>query len=67
MRVYKIFNIGDNVQFNTDWFPARQNDIAEVTKEEPLKIGIIYCLELKNTGQKIYLHNSESWIINKII
>ncbi len=67
MRVYKIFDIGDKVIFTDNWFPARKNDEALITESQPLKIGVIYCVELKNTGQKIYLHNSESWVINKAI
>ena len=66
MRVYKIFDIGDTIVFNSNWFPAQQGDEAIITESNPLKRGIIYCIELKKTGQKIYLHNSESWIINKV-
>lgn len=65
MRVYKIFEIGDIVEFNVDWFPAKKSDEGSIISQEQLKKGIIYCIELTKAKKKIYLHNSESWIINK--
>lgn len=65
MREYKKFDIGDIVSFNVDWFPAKKGNEAMILSSEPLNVGIIYCIELNSTKQKIYLHNSESWIINK--
>ena len=65
MRIYKTFEIGDIVQFNVDWFPAKESDEGLILSQEPLKKGIIYCIELIKTNKKVYLHNSESWIINK--
>jgi len=66
MRVYKIFEIGDLVEFVVDWFPAKRCDKGLILSQEPLNVGIIYCIELVKTKKKTYLHNSESWIINKI-
>ena len=65
MRVYKTFEIGDVVEFNVDWFPAKKFEQGMVLSQEPLNLGVIYCIELTKTKKKIYLHNSESWIINK--
>jgi len=66
MRVYKIFEIGDLVEFVVDWFPAKRYDKGLILSQEPLSLGIIYCIILTQSKKKIYLHNSESWIINKI-
>ena len=65
MRVYKKFEIGDIVEFAVDWFPAKKLEEGMILSQEPLNLGIIYCIEIIKTKKKIYLHNSESWIINK--
>lgn len=66
MREYKKFDINDTIIFNVDWFPAKKGTKGIILSFEPLNVGVIYCIELNETKKKIYLHNSESWIINKI-
>lgn len=69
MKRYEIYEINEIVEFVEDWFPARKGDKAKVLSGKKLSdkdIGIMYCFELIKSGKKIYLHNSESWIINKL-